>query len=190
MDKMPEFSRIVQISELGSTPFELDISASSKECAALIERLAVDGLENLKAHVSLSLLENSDVDVSARFSACVTQPCAVTLTPVESKIKANFTITYSNDVEEEIEEEDETVEDYEPQADPPEPLIDEKIDVGAAVVEHLALEIDPFPRVKGAVFEGFVSGSKDVKAADFEKKNPFAVLSELKTKQENKKNKE
>ena len=37
--------------------------------------------------------------------------------------------------------------------DPPDVLDDDRIDLGAYVVEHLALELDPFPRKPDAVFE-------------------------------------
>ena len=47
------------------------------------------------------------------------------------------------------------------------------IDVAAYVVEHLALEIDPFPRKPGAAF--------DYSPPDKEE-SPFAVLKNLKPK--------
>ena len=52
----------------------------------------------------------------------------------------------------------------------PELLEGDEIDLGGYVVEHLALEIDPFPRKPGVVFEP---------PADTEERSPFAVLKRL-----------
>ena len=61
-----------------------------------------------------------------------------------------------------------------PDAEDPPDLIDEdRFDLGAYVVEHLALEIDPFPRKPGVVF--------DAPAAE-EPPSPFAVLRDFKPK--------
>lgn len=190
MDKTPELSRIVQLSELGSAPFKLDVVATDSEQTALCKRLGLDGLRKLKAHVSFALIEKKHVIVSATFSATLVQPCCVTLKPVTTDISADFSITYIENVEEDEGDDEESDDFFEEKADPPEPLVNEQIDVGAALVEQLALVIDPFPRVKDAVFEGFVSKSKGVPDSEFEKKNPFAALSQLKAKPKNKKNKD
>ena len=191
MNSAPEYSHIVQVSELGNRPLEINLAANAEQCAALAKRLSLSSIKSFKAQVFLTLLKNSDVDLKASFSVQVIQPCTVTLAPVSSDLKAKFSMTYTPVVEEDEEsEEDEVFEDLDDMVEPPEPLIDQKIDIGAALVEHLALEIDPFPRVKGAVFEGYVAGSKSEKESGFEKKNPFAALSQLQTKPKTKKNKD
>jgi hypothetical protein len=55
--------------------------------------------------------------------------------------------------------------------DPPEPLPDGFIDLGALAVEFLALALDPFPRKPGAAFD---SADSD------ETPSPFAALAALK----------
>jgi len=191
MNSAPEFSHIVQVSELGNRPLELNLTANAQQRADLARRLSLTSLESFESQVFLTLLKSGDVDVKASFTAQVIQPCGVTLAPVESDLKAKFSITYSPVVEEEEEgEEEEVFEDLDNMVEPPERLIEQKLDIGESLVEHLALEIDPFPRVKGAVFEGYVAGSKSEKESGFEKKNPFAALSQLQTKPKNKKNKD
>ena len=39
------------------------------------------------------------------------------------------------------------------EVDPPDPIIDGKIDLGALLVEFVALGLDPFPRKPGVVFD-------------------------------------
>ncbi len=55
--------------------------------------------------------------------------------------------------------------------DPPELIEGDEIDVGALVIEQLALEIDPFPRKPGAVFDPGPEESPP---------SPFAVLKDFK----------
>ena len=55
--------------------------------------------------------------------------------------------------------------------DPPDVLASDEIDLVGYLVEHLALEIDPFPRKPGAEF--------DYKP-DVAEESPFAVLKRLK----------
>ena len=60
---------------------------------------------------------------------------------------------------------------------PPEPLTGGSVDIGKAVTEQLALELDPFPRAPGARFEGFVGSRRE--SCDDEG-GPFAGLARLK----------
>ena len=186
LNQKPEFSRVVKVTDLGTGPQENELSANAVELTALAERFAIDGLDSLEARVFLTLLPNADVRVDAAFTARVRQTCTVTLDPMESDVSAEFTMTYSQNADEGWGHDEEEFQDLDDHTEPPEPLIDEKIDIGEAVSEQLALEIDPFPRVKGTVFDGFSTGPKGEAEAVPEKKNPFAVLSQLKTKQENK----
>ena len=187
LDVPPEFSRIVLVSELGDAALRQDLTASAPECAALAKRFDVKGIASLDAQVTLTLLPNKDVRVDASFKAQLQQTCSVTLQPMKTKVKAEFTMTYSPQADEFLGHDEEDLDTPDTLAEPPEPLIDEKIDIGEAIAEQFALEIDPFPRVKGTVFDGYSTGRKGAANAPLEKKNPFAVLSQLKTKQENKK---
>ena len=58
--------------------------------------------------------------------------------------------------------------------DPPDQLDGDEVDVGAYLVEHLALEVDPFPRKPGVEFEPQTPESPA---------SPFAVLQALKSQQ-------
>jgi hypothetical protein len=56
--------------------------------------------------------------------------------------------------------------------DPPEPIVDGVIDLGAVMMEFLALSLDPYPRKPGAAFE---TSEPDVLL-----QSPFAALARLK----------
>jgi hypothetical protein len=65
-------------------------------------------------------------------------------------------------------------EDEENEIDPPDEIVDGRIDVGALVCEFLALGVDPYPRKPGAVFEP---------PAEDPAISPFSALSRLKDKE-------
>lgn len=182
----PEFSRTVHAAELSDAETVMDFAARPEELAALAKRLDVVGLDAFEGTAALKRLPNGDVRLDARYKAVIRQSCVVTLAPLTNEISAEFTMTYSDSADDDWGHDEEVFEDLDAHIEPSEPLVEGKIDVGEACVEHLSLEIDPFPRVKGATFDGFTAGSGDENAPVPGKSNPFAVLSQLKAKQENK----
>jgi uncharacterized metal-binding protein YceD (DUF177 family) len=109
--------------------------------------------------------------IRADFRARVTQLCGVSLEPFVSEINTGFEVKClpAGSANAPSEEAEITVE---AEADDPPDLLDgEVIDLGAYLVEHLSLEIDPFPRKPGAAFETFETGAKI---------SPFAALAGLK----------
>ena len=110
-------------------------------------------------------------ELAGRFDGMVEQVCGITLEPFEQDIwgaidlrvvpvgSPHATTTDGGEVE------------LDPDGpDAPDVLDGDAIDVAAYVVEHLALEIDPFPRKPGATF--------DYQAPE-EETSPFAALKKL-----------
>ena len=99
---------------------------------------------------TLRRLEDGEtVALDVHFTAEIGQLCVVTLEPIAQRLDERFELVYqpmpdpsAGGVREVVVAIDE--------ADPPEPLIDQAIDVGAAVAEHLALLIDLYPRKENA----------------------------------------
>ncbi len=72
-------------------------------------------------------------------------------------------------------------------ADPPEPMTDGKVDLGEAMVQQLALEIEAFPRTNGLPFTQYTTGSAESAPTptgngEFRIDNPFRALKYLKEK--------
>lgn len=176
----PELSRPVCIEDLGLRAFTMDIVPTADELQALAARLKIDSLNALSAHATLNLHKNGDVHLQGVVDARITQTCVITLGPVTNDIHIDFTTLYTPKLEDAPDNEEEEFTDFEGEDDLPEPIQDGKIDVGEAICEQLALEIDPFPRVKGATFDGYATGPDALDGAISHKKNPFAVLSQLK----------
>jgi len=160
----------VRLSEVARGAVQRRLSPDPSQLAAIARTIGVDRLDKLEATVSASPWMDG-AEVRGRFEAEVVQTCGVTLEPLEQSVSGDFLLRLlppgspnlpANDEEPEIDPEAE---------DPPEALEDEEIDLAHYVVEHLALEIDPFPRKPGAVFEPPPMEDET---------SPFAILRRLK----------
>ena len=146
----------------------LELDAATRNMIA--ESLDLVSLERLEADlVARGWFDGAVID--CRWSAEVVQICGVELEPFPTALNGEFLVRvvpqgslHAPDPDEEL-----TI-DLEAD-DPPDVLEDDVIDLGAYVVEHLALEIDPFPRKPDAVFEPPEAPAE---------LSPFAVLRGLK----------
>ncbi len=106
-------------------------------------------------------------ELTGRITACVEQPCVVTLAPVRTDIDEPVRRLYSPHATtpdaEEIEMPDDEIE----------PL-GQTIDPGAVMVEALALALPPYPRAPGAELEQ-AGDAPD----DDDTRRPFAGLADL-----------
>ena len=111
--------------------------------------------------------------LTGRLTAAVTQQCVVTLDPAPAEIDEDFEILYG------APEDDRDI-DLAPTAeqDELEPLTGDTLDIGEAVAQELALNLDPYPRAPGVP-----EAPDDVSAAPAGEKsparrpdNPFAAL--------------
>lgn len=152
----PEFSRAVSVESLEDGETVIDIEADADERAALARRFGLLALDSLTAKVGLTPVDGGLVRVHGALAAEVTQACVVTLEPVTTRIEASFERLYGAEPPEEA---GGLITDADTE-EAPEPFTDGAVDVGEAVAEQLALELDPFPRAPGAAFDGLSSGSK------------------------------
>jgi uncharacterized metal-binding protein YceD (DUF177 family) len=110
--------------------------------------------------------------LSGRFDARVEQVCGVTLDPFEQDISGEIDVRLVPAGSPNAPADDAVEAEHDPNApEPPDVLSGDAIDLAAYVVEHLALEIDPFPRKPGAAFEYEAPPAEE---------SPFAVLQKLK----------
>jgi uncharacterized metal-binding protein YceD (DUF177 family) len=169
----PEFSRTVRTDMLGPTPRTLQIEAGPQERAALARRFSLAGLDRLQAEVHLHRA-NHDIVMEGRLDAALVQSCVVTAVDVPAAVAESFTIRFRPEpVEGAAEEEVELGEDeldvmfYDGAL----------IDVGEAVAQTLALNLDPYPRAPEAAEALREAGVMDEAAA-----GPFGALAGLKDK--------
>jgi uncharacterized metal-binding protein YceD (DUF177 family) len=158
----------VRFSELARGPVERRIAPDAAQLPALAKQLGVEALESLSADVKVSPWLDG-AELRGGFSARVVQTCGVTLEPLENALAGDFHVRLLPAGSPNLPGEDAEI-DLEGD-DPPDAVEGEEIDLAAYVVEHVALEIDPFPRKPGAVFEPPQAR---------EETSPFAVLKRLK----------
>lgn len=116
----------------------LDLEAARALSADLAVRPWLDGIE-----------------IFGRVEARVTRICGLTLEAFETDVEGDLRVRIvppgsPNAAPEEVNADPGGGLDA---PDPPDELASDAVDVGAYVVEHLALALDPFPRKPGAVFE-------------------------------------
>ena len=141
------FSREIEAASIGPRVTERKVEAKPEERAALAEVLDLQAIDRLVAVLHLRRLASGLIEVKGELEGEVVQTCVVTLEPVPARIHESFRVTFG-DVEPEptLGEIDIDFED----SDPPEPIVEGKIDLGAVVAEQLSLALDPYPRKEGA----------------------------------------
>jgi hypothetical protein len=169
---MVEFSRPVAADGIGAQRQVREISADAQERRQLAQRLGLLSLDRLDATLELKRHAGDVIQATGRFSADVIQSCVVSLAPVPAHLEADFELSYSAMVDESPKIE------LDPLAeDPPEPLVGGVLDLGEAVVQQLAVSLDPYPRAPGAALPGPESAGSG--GADGAARNAFAELAAL-----------
>ncbi len=183
MSEQPEFSRIIKLSEL-EEPVLREVEADAGERAALADRFGINSVDRLSARLAVRRVAGGPlVRVSGSFEAEVEQPCVVTLKPVHSTIVDDIEIEFGP-----AEAEPDGGQEADDEADAPEPLEGDTIDLGEIVAQFLAVGIDPYPRAAGAVLERTSFGpdsQQESSNSGPESDSPFAVLKGLKSPENN-----
>jgi hypothetical protein len=163
----PEFSRPVEVERAGASGIDLDIEAGVQERQALARRFGLVSLDRLVARARFVVLRAGFVRVEGRYEADVVQACVVSLEPVAACLAESFSIAFDAEARDEAGEID-----LAPgAAEPPEPLRDGVVDIGEAVVQLMAVALDPYPRAPGASLAAGVERA--------EEDGPFAALAAL-----------
>jgi uncharacterized metal-binding protein YceD (DUF177 family) len=147
------------------------LEPDAAERAKIAKALKLEGLPRLEADLTVRPWLDG-AEVRGRFEGVVEQLCGVSLEPFEQPVSGEIEVRAlpagSPNASDEDAEEAELDADA---PDPPDVLASDAIDLAAYVVEHLALEIDPFPRKPGAEFHY---------EAPPDETSPFAALKKLK----------
>ena len=167
--------RLIAVSQVTDGPVEMVIDATKSERKKLAEVFELVEFKNLRASLHLvSPDAGVTIHLSGQVEAELVQSCVISLEPVTSRIEATLERIYSDQ-----EKPDDSIDiTIELDADEPfEPFSGDSINVWQAIVEQLALEIDPFPRAPGVEFSGLLGGNS---GDNEEPSGHFAALSKLK----------
>jgi uncharacterized metal-binding protein YceD (DUF177 family) len=169
-----EFSRLISADQIGVQETVREISANAAERAALAERFGLLSLDRLTASLGLVRRRSGLIQLRGRFEADLVQACVVSLEPVPAHLAAEFTMSFGaapegagdgGEVVVSVEDED-----------PPEEIVDGRIDLGEALAQQLAVAIDPYPRSPAAQAAESADGTEGEAGR---KPSPFAALSAL-----------
>jgi uncharacterized metal-binding protein YceD (DUF177 family) len=164
--------QVVTSHEVPEGGLELRIEATPDERLRLADYLDVPSVESMTAALSVTRWRGRGLAVRGTARARVTQSCVVTLDPVEGVIDEEVETYFAPDVAPRLSgpmPEAAEVPDIDV-----EPLINERVDIGALICEHLAIGLDPYPRKQGVDFQtGGDNGDEE------EKSGAFAALASL-----------
>ena len=145
-----------------------EIAANDEERAALRTRFDLARLDRLEARIRL-LRNGRQVVAFVRLDVEAAQTCVVSLEPVPADMTLDFEQAFDPDVRVSGEFDELLAVDDE---EPPEPLIDETVDLGELVSQRLGLELPPYPRRP----EARIDPRHLDTAPDRPPDNPFAVV--------------
>jgi uncharacterized metal-binding protein YceD (DUF177 family) len=178
-----ELERFVDLERMGSSGAALEIAPSDSERAALAKRFGFLGLPVFSARVTVDRLVGGQIVVEGRLRGRIVQACVLTLDPVNQDLDETFRIVFKPDMSDDRDPESgEAV--LNSQADAPEPLTGNMLDIGEIVAEQLSLAADPYPRRPGAKLEDVLPKPRHGgrKGQPEQRRHPFAGLAALRDK--------
>jgi uncharacterized metal-binding protein YceD (DUF177 family) len=149
-----------------------DIVAEPDERSAIADRLGLLSLDRLEAHVVLAR-DGEKVRAAGRLKASLEQACVVTGDPVPARLDEPFDLAFVPEpkagVDEEVELSGSDLDTmfYDGSA----------IELGGAIIDTLALALDPYPRSAAAE-----AALKEAGVLSEEEAGPFAALAALRGK--------
>jgi len=157
----------IAVDDIPESGLHIEAEAPADVRAQLVKLASLRDLPHLSAIFDLTR-RGGGVHVAGQVNARVGQTCVVTLDPLERDLNEPINLLFApaggaarNDTGHKIDDEE-----------PPEPLIEGKLDLGAIATEFLLLGIDPYPRKAGAEFAAIQPADDSAK--------PFAALEALK----------
>lgn len=177
-DRKPPLQHPIRVESIRPRGTEVTVRAAADELVAIAVALDLVSVEALE--VRYDLARNGErVKLEGRIDARLHQTCVVTLEafPVKLDVPFKLDLVPSTDpifavTEAEAKDTAIDVEVMLNETDPPEPIVDGVIDLGAIALEFLALALDPYPRKPGVNFEA--------PAPTEAEPSPFAALAKLK----------
>lgn len=169
---MSGWTHLIRLGELTRGPLSVRLEPDAEIRAGLAKELSLESLPALSAELKVRPWLDG-VEIVGGFKAVVGQVCGVTLDVFEQELSGEIALqavpagspnAYDESAGGELVLDLDT-------PDPPDVLDSDEIDLAHILVEHLALEIDPFPRKPGAEF---------AYTPDTPEESPFAVLKALK----------
>ncbi|MFO1087028.1 MAG: DUF177 domain-containing protein [Reyranellaceae bacterium] len=182
-EEKSEIERIVDLDRMGPGGAALEIVASDLERAALAKRFGFLGLPAFSARVTVDRRLGGQIVVEGRLRGRIVQACVLTLDPVNQDLDDAFRIVFKKDLTDDRDPESGDAM-LSAQADAPEPLTSNMLDIGEIVAEQLSLAAAPYPRRPDAKLEDVLPKPRNTgrRGQPDQRRHPFAGLSALRDK--------
>jgi uncharacterized metal-binding protein YceD (DUF177 family) len=176
MTTRPLSASTIGVGAMPATGHEARIEATAAERETIAGDYGLVEVRALGGDVSVNREAGDSIVVEGRVTAEIVQNCVVSFEPVVQSIDEAFVVRYvgagapgapaAPKPGAEVH--------LDPNAEPPDLLTGDDLDLGAVVLEHFALAIDPYPRAPGAAVP-VETGEATGPTGD----SPFAVLAKL-----------
>lgn len=153
-------SRIIRIRDIGSGPETHDIMAMPAECAAVAEEFGIPAIGVLRGSFLLEAGRQDRILATLHLQAAITQTCVVSLEDFTTHIEEEAKLIF-------VPADDIAGLDDDPDSPDEIPFDGSAIDLGAALIEQLALALDPYPRKPDVVLPEEARNARE---------NPFATF--------------
>lgn len=160
----------VDLADLKAAPVRRSLVVDAALLPEVADRLDLPELSALSADIEIRLAPGRKIEVAGTLRATLKQTCVVTLEPFDTSLDEPFLQVFTTDPA----VAEAAVEDPLDDADWPELLEEDSLDLVEFAVQQLALSLDPYPRAPGVEFEAVVED-----AADASPKRPFEGLDAL-----------
>jgi hypothetical protein len=143
----------VAVEDIPETGLHIEIEPTDAIRAELAKLAAIRALPRLSATFDLTR-RGAGVHVAGQVRARVGQTCVVSLEPMESEVDETVDLLFAPGAAGAAKPGDGATEAgmADADAEPPEPLVNGRVDLGAIATEFLVLGIDPYPRKPDAEF--------------------------------------
>jgi uncharacterized metal-binding protein YceD (DUF177 family) len=170
----PEYSVILNIASLGETTKHFPLKANAEAREGLARRFNLLSIDVLTADLTAKRIGKGKlIRVYGEIKASIVQACVISGAPVPERIEETIEERYRPSAKITLE-----VEVSMDAEDPPEPIIDNKIDLGEIVSQYLGVAIHPYPRASGVEVPAAYQEEGDEQPET--QKNPFLALAALK----------
>ena len=173
------WSVTLRLDEVPESGRHVALEASTAVRAAVAQAANVEAVETLSAVFDVTRRGRDGLRAAGSVRARVRQTCVVSLEPMLNTVDEAIDVTFAPareavaNAKKRMDDDVELVAVDAEGEEPPEPLVNGAIDLGALATEFLILGIDPYPRNEGIAFEAPAAAADSTA-------HPFAALAALK----------
>ncbi len=169
-------TRMLAVATVPDAGLDITLCANETECAALADAYGLVAVQTFEAGFHVRKQGPERYEVSGVLHALLTQTCGVSLEPFETLVSAPVDVEFAPSSQPLGEPASRKMTAggaaiFAGPQDPPDPMINGQIDLGALAAEFLALNLDLYPRKPGVTFGNMYVGGEG-SGTD----SPFAVL--------------